>query len=151
MNSLRAASGVQRALVKLLGADLSSSSSKDCLAELGPALIDRLRAEAPVVLEAPSTHAYRGYYSDHGWDELEPRTFAQGPLVASVILDESSRRAKVILEDVFGWDFDRALDVALDATTPEVRSDLAEQIASKVRDAGHEYPDVGSVKGSCSS
>ncbi|UPG68190.1 HNH endonuclease signature motif containing protein [Gordonia hongkongensis] len=147
VKGFRNASGVQGALVRLLEADFSSAAAKDCLLELGPALLDRLRAESPSVLEAPSTHEYRGKYSSYGWHELEPRTFADGPLVASVVLDEGSRRAKVVLEDVFGWDFDRSLDVALEATASAVRSDLADQIAGKVRAAGHDDPDLGSVEG----
>lgn len=143
----RNASGAQGSLVKLLSADLSSAAARDCLLELGPALLDRLRAESPSVLEAPSTHNYRGEYSSYGWPETEPRTFADGPLVSSVILDEGSRRAKVVLEDVFGWDFDQSLDAALSATASAVRSKLADQIAGKVRAAGHEGPDLGSVEG----
>ncbi|MFD4184137.1 HNH endonuclease, partial [Rhodococcus sp. NPDC058514] len=141
---LRSASGVRQAMGKLLGADFTPVNSKKCLAELGPALMDRFRSEAPAVLEAPSTHDYRGQYRGSAGDEP---CFADGPLLSSVILDERSRRAKVVLEDVFGWDFDRALDVVVDAAAPEIRNLLAEKIGSKLFKAGHEDADVGSVDG----
>ncbi|QBJ94579.1 hypothetical protein ERC79_00280 [Rhodococcus sp. ABRD24] len=142
---IRSASGVQQAMGKLLGADFSAPKSKECLSMLGPALIDRFRSESPEVLESPSTYNYRGEYSDYGCDE--PRVFTDGPVVGPVILDECSRRAKVVLEDVFGWDFDQALDVAVHAAERAIRSDQAAQIAGEASRAGHGDPDVGSVEG----
>lgn len=145
---LRSTQGMQKALGKLLGADLSHPTSRQCLDRLGPALIDRLRLEAPEVLEGESAHEYRGEY--HRDDEEEPGSFWEEPQVASVILDERSRRAKVVLEDVFGWEFDEALDVAVRAVAREIKKDLALQIASQANEEGHYDPDVGSVEGSVS-
>ncbi|NKV31957.1 hypothetical protein GS921_19695 [Rhodococcus hoagii] len=141
----RSAAGIQQAMGKLLAADFSSQTSRECLARLGPALIDRFRSEDPSVLEGLSTYDYRGECSDYGWEE--PRAFTDGPLIGPVILDEGSRRAKVVIEDVFGWDFDQALDVAVHATERAIRSDQSGQIAGKVCRAGHEEPDVGLVEG----
>lgn len=141
---LRSTQGMQKALGKLLGADLSHPTSRQCLDRLGPALIDRLRFEAPKVLEGESAHEYRGEYS---LDDEEPGSFWEGPLVTSVILDEGSRRAKVVLEDVFGWDFDEALDIAVRAVARAIKEDLALQIVSQAKEDGHYDPDVGSVEG----
>ncbi|RYF41434.1 MAG: hypothetical protein EOO27_46325 [Comamonadaceae bacterium] len=107
--------------------------------------MDRFRSEAPEVLEAPSTHDYQGRYSRDAGEE--PPVFGGGPLLNSVILDEGSRRAKVILEDAFGWDFDQLLDIAVAAAEPSIRKMLTEQIESQLERAGHEYPEVGSVDG----
>lgn len=142
---LRSASRVQQSMGKLLGADLSATKSQECLAMLGPALIDRFRSEAPGVLQGLSTHQYGGDYSSDVADD-HPRMFAD-PLVASVILDEGSRRAKVVLEDVFGWNFDRALDLVVEAAAPEINRELAGQIASDVSRGGHEDAEVGTVDG----
>lgn len=112
---------------KLLASDLSSATVQECLAALGPSLIDRFRSEVPAVLEGPSAYAYKGENSDHGWDG---HSFGDGPLVRPIVLDEHSRRAKIGLEEVFRWDFDEALDIAFDAVDRAIKVVLADQIVA---------------------
>lgn len=127
VTDLRSESGIKSAMSKLLASDLSSATVQECLAALGPSLIDRFRSEVPAVLEGPSAYAYKGENSDHGWDG---HSFGDGPLVRPIVLDEHSRRAKIGLEEVFRWDFDEALDIAFDAVDRAIKVVLADQIVA---------------------
>ncbi|MDZ7912934.1 MAG: hypothetical protein U5O16_14055 [Rhodococcus sp. (in: high G+C Gram-positive bacteria)] len=126
VTDLRSESGIKKAMSNLLAADLSSATAQECLLTICPAVIDRLRSEVPAVLEGPSAYVFKGEYSDHGWDE--PRTFAHGPLIRPIVLDEGSRRAKIALEEVFRWDFDESLDIAIDAVKRAVKDEHADQL-----------------------
>lgn len=68
------------------------------LTELGPALIARLRYIAPHILEGPSNYDYS-----------DPHSAATDEYLVTVTLDETSRRARILLEDTCRCDFDAGL------------------------------------------
>ncbi|ATI36213.1 hypothetical protein CPI83_28795 (plasmid) [Rhodococcus sp. H-CA8f] len=140
---LRSEFGLMKSMSKLLAVDFSSASVQECLLTLGPTLIDRFRSEAPAVLEGLSAYVYRGEYSDHGC--LDQRTFADGPLIRPIVLDEGSRRAKVALEEVFRWDFDELLDIAFGAVECAIRDDQADQLRGALEEGSS--AELGSVEG----
>ena len=58
---------------------------------------------APEVLEAPSSYDFDAYGAS--WSDDSHQIF--------VIVDEDSRRARVVLEDFYGGDFDDVLRLVL--------------------------------------
>ena len=96
MASFKSANSVAKAMLAVSIADLTDAKSKEALYELGPLVVNRLRSVAPKILTVPSNYDYPG----------DPYGERQDGVL--VTLDEPSRRAKIILEDVHDLDFDDA-------------------------------------------
>ncbi len=140
VKAARKRSDVTDALVALSTADLFDPIARDSLIELAPTLVNRLRTVIPEALEVPSNYDYGNVDPD------EPHEFAYGPRIL-VTLDESSRRAKIVLEDFLGWDFDEALDVAVRQTQIAINQILIDDIVSQLSDEGHGDAHVENISG----
>lgn len=121
------------AIMIITGADPADTAVADTLSQLGPLLINRLRYIAPDILGGPSNYDF----FDPGGDELNH---------VAVTLDEASRRARIVLEDAYGCDFDAAILEAVRALIAEIQDHLSQRIASPLWDRGYD-PDVGDVVG----
>ena len=127
---------VTKAIATVTGIDSTDTAVMETLAQLGPALINRLRHIAPHVLEGPSNYDYFDPYGD-----------ASDEYVVIVSLDERSRRARVVLEDAYACDFDAALVTVVRAVIEEIRQHLGRLIAHELENRGY-YPDVAPVNAS---
>lgn len=125
IESFKRANSVARAMLAISIADLSDVNSREALFELGPLVINRLRLVAPEILTTPSNYDYPGDPYGDEWDAV------------LVTLDESSRRAKVILEDVHGIDFDDAITASVRAVQSEIESHLQHLVERDMFDKGH--------------
>lgn len=134
VRSFRRANVVTKAMLAVSIADLSDPGSKQALMELGPLVVNRLRSIAPDVLSAPSNYDF----SDADLDDFQR---------VSVTLDEPSRRAKVILEDVYDSNVDDALRACVRALVEAIEKHLQNDIYHQFEERGHLYPDVGEVAG----
>lgn len=124
-----------KALATLTGADLSNPDLMETLNELGPALITRLRYIAPHIVEGPSNY---GYFDPDGWD-------SDNDYLVTITFDESSRRARVVLEDVYGCDFDSTMVTVVRAVANRICEELAATMAHELSVSGCD-PDVGPVQ-----
>lgn len=118
------------ALATATGVDPTDPAIMDTLTELGPALIARLRYIAPHVLEGPSNYDY-----------FDPDSDATDEYLVTATLDETSRRARILLEDAYRCDFDAALVTVVRAVIEEIRQRLARAIARELENRGYD-PDV---------
>ena len=82
VGKFRSGNAFTKALATVTGVDPTDTEVMGTLAELGPALINRLRYIAPHVLEGPSNYDY-----------FDPDGDATDEYVVTVTLDETSRRA----------------------------------------------------------
>lgn len=121
------------ALATITGADSTDPDIMQALAELGPALIARLRYIAPDILEAPSNYDY-----------FDPDGDASDEYLVTVTLDETSRRARILLEDAYHCDFDPALVTVVRAVIDEICEQLGRAIARELENRGYD-PDVAPV------
>ena len=119
-----------KAVATVTGVDPNDADVIETLAELGPALINRLRYIAPYILEGPSTYDY-----------FDPDGDATDEYIVTVTLDETSRRARVLLEDAYSCDFDAALVTVVRAVIEEICQELSREIARELERRGYD-PDV---------
>jgi 5-methylcytosine-specific restriction endonuclease McrA len=122
-----------KAIATVTGVDPTGTGIMETLAELGPALITRLRYIAPHIVEGPSDYDY-----------FDPEGDATDEYIVTVTLDETSRRARVLLEDAYGCDFDAALVTVVRAVIEEICQQLGRAIAHVLEDRGYD-PDVAPV------
>ncbi|WP_032375777.1 HNH endonuclease [Rhodococcoides fascians] len=115
---------VSKALQAMSIADLSDPAAKQSLLDLGPMVVARLRMVAPETLTGDSSYDY----DDSGADESDH---------VLVTVDEGSRRARVILEEVYGGAFDDLLTEAVQAVRAAINARLKGDIVSQFEDNGH--------------
>lgn len=129
---------VTKAMLAVSVADLSDEAAREALLSLGPIVVNRLRRVAPEAL----TQNYFYSFDDH-LNERFP-----GILMA---MDEPSRRARVVLEDVFGYEFDDTVITVVDDLRREISSAIEEvfeaDMSSQLRDQGHEYFHIENIEG----
>jgi hypothetical protein len=130
----RSSNTVAESILAMTIADLSDSASKDALSEMGPLVVNRLRMVAPEVLEAPSSYDFDAY--DGSWSDDSHQVF--------VMVDEDTRRARVVLEDFYGGDFDGVLRLAVAAVKRAIVKRLRQEIVGRIERDGHVAAD-GSV------
>jgi hypothetical protein len=133
VGKFRSGNAFTKALATVTGVDPTDTEVMGTLAELGPALINRLRYIAPHILEGPSNYDY-----------FDPDGDAADEYVVTVTLDETSRRARVLLEDAYGCDFDAALVKVVRAVIEEICQQLGRAIAHELAMRGYD-PDVAPV------
>ncbi|MDM4141916.1 MULTISPECIES: hypothetical protein [Mycobacterium] len=122
------------AMSTVTGFDQTNDDVMETLSELGPALINRLRHIVPQILEGPSNY-----------DFSDPDGDAMDDYLVTVTLDETSRRARVLLEDAYSCDFDAALVTTVRAVIDEIRAQLRRLIEHALEERGY-GPDVGPVQ-----
>lgn len=125
---------VSKALQAMSIADLSDPAAKQSLLDLGPIVVARLRMVAPETLTGDSSYDY----DDSGADESDR---------VLVTVDEGSRRARVVLEEVYGGVFDELLAEAVRAVRAAMNARLTGDIVSQFEDNGHVDPYVEDVAG----
>ncbi|WP_412001526.1 hypothetical protein [Nocardia sp. CWNU-33] len=116
-------------------ADLSDAGSKQALLDFGPLVVHRLGLLAPAALTQYSST-----------DELDD-PYSDGPRRILITLEESGRRAKVVLEDVFGQDFDEALHIPVHALRGAIAKGLESDITSEFEERDYVAPVVGPPSG----
>lgn len=121
---------VTKAMLAVSVADLSDEAAREALLSLGPIVVNRLRRVAPEALKQPYFYSF----DDH-LNERFPGIL--------MVMDESSRRARIVLEDVFGYEFDDTVIALVDDLRREISSAIEEvfeaDMSSQLRDHGHEY------------
>ncbi|WP_394361402.1 HNH endonuclease [Amycolatopsis sp. SB7-3] len=135
VRSFNSSNKVSRALITMSTADFSDINSKKALNETWPSVAHTLSINAPELLTQYST-----MHEIQNPDEHSP------PRV-QVVLNEAGRRTRVILEDVYGMDFDGTLIDATTALQRGIIERLQEDIAADLRKEGHFYPDIGDPEG----
>ncbi len=97
--------------------------------EFGSLMVNRLRIVAPDVLETPSNY---DYFDPNGEDLHQ----------VVVTLDEAGRRSRVILEDVYGCDFDDVLQYPVRAIIAAINDYLLSIMRRYFFDGGQSDPDI---------
>jgi 5-methylcytosine-specific restriction endonuclease McrA len=118
------------ALMAVTIAELDDTEAKATLMEFGSLMVNRLRRVSPEVLEIPSDFDY----DDPQADEMQH---------VVVTLDETGRRARVILEDVNDCDFDEVLRHPVNAVIAAINDALVSSMSSYFFDGGQSDPDIG--------
>ncbi|MEE3852772.1 hypothetical protein VZC37_20705 [Gordonia sp. LSe1-13] len=123
-----------KALATVAVAELNDPRAKETMTEFGALMVNRLRIIAPEILETPSDYPY----SDPYRDELQRIV---------VTLDETGRRARVILEDVYGCDFDEALRYPIRSIVAAINARLISSMSRHLFDGGETAPDIADPSG----
>ena len=123
-----------KALLTVTVAEVDEPKAQETLVQFGSLMVNRLRAVSPDILETPSNH-----------DLDDPDLDRMHHVV--VTLDRSGRRAKVILEDVYGCDFDEALITPIRSVIAAIKRHLVSSMSSFFYDGGEADPDIGEPAG----
>lgn len=117
------------ALLAVTIAELEDPQAKATLMEFGSLMVNRLRRVSPEVLEIPSDFEYDDPDADE-WHQVV------------VTLDETGRRARVILEDVYQCSFDEAIRHPVNAVIAAINDYLVSSMRSYFFDGGQSDPDI---------
>ncbi|MEB3072081.1 HNH endonuclease [[Mycobacterium] vasticus] len=123
-----------KALLTVTVAEIADSKAKETLMEFGSLMVNRLRVVAPDVLETPSDYPL----DDPSGDQMHH---------VIVTLNQPGRRAQVILEDVYGCDFDDALRYPGRAVVNAINDQLRLSMHSYLFQGGEADADIESPSG----
>lgn len=118
-----------KALLTVTVAEVADPKAKETLMEFGSLMVNRLRMVAPEVLETPSDYPL----DDPSADRMHH---------VIVTLNEAGRRARVILEDVYGCDFDEALRYPVRAVVSAINDGLRSSMHSYLFQGGEPDADI---------
>lgn len=125
---------VAKAMLSISTADLADPASEKALLDLAPLVVARLRTVAPGVLIGPESY-----------DFDDPQTSRSEEVL--VTIDEASRRARVILEDVHGGDLEAALRLAVAKLKRAITDHLEADMVQQLEGDEHYEPELGGSEG----
>jgi hypothetical protein len=129
-----ARNALAKALLIVTVAEVDEPKAQETLKQFGPLMVNRLRTVSPDILETPSTYEY-----DY------PQLGEMHQVI--VTLDKSGRRAKVVLEDVYDCDFDKALRNPLRAVIAAINQHFLSEMRQVFFEGGESDPEIADPVG----
>ncbi|MFF5097869.1 MULTISPECIES: HNH endonuclease signature motif containing protein [Actinosynnema] len=137
----KTAQTVEKELFLASTADMNEPASRQAFMDFAPLVISRISVLDVDMLEGYSTTR------EVSIAQGDSGSYEEGGCSAVFILNNSVRRARVIVEDFYGMDFDDMASHVMSAVHDAVVERVRDAIASNLGERGHHYPDVGDPSG----